>query len=89
MIVTKSYLEGELASLYEERLKLERMSEARACKVYQADCKDEIIESLNEEISYYEGRIEEFERAEERKRELEGYCPCVDPAFFTWEDSYR
>lgn len=59
--MTRTRIEKELNGLYADLENLERIDEATACEVYSVDCKDDIIECINEEIKFYEKELEELE----------------------------
>lgn len=56
--MTRTQIEKELNGLYADLENLERIDEATACEVYSVDCKDDIIECINEEIKFYEKELE-------------------------------
>lgn len=59
--MTRTQIERELNGLYADLENLERIDEATACEAYSVDCKDDIIECINEEIKFYEKELEELE----------------------------
>ena len=57
MIMTTYELQQGLNALYRDLETAESMDEETACKVYNVDCKAEIIEVIKEEIATYESLL--------------------------------
>ena len=58
MIMTTYELQQGLNALYRDLETAESMDEETACKVYNVDCKAEIIEVIKEEIETYEAILQ-------------------------------
>ena len=58
MIMTTYELQQGLNALYRDLETAEGMDEETACKVYNVDCKAEIIEVIKEEIETYEAILQ-------------------------------
>jgi hypothetical protein len=54
MIMTHYELEQGLNALYRDLDNVENMDETTACRVYNVDCKADIIEVIQEEIETYQ-----------------------------------
>ena len=54
MIMTRYEIEQGLDALYRDLNNVQNMDEETACKVYNVDCKADIIEVIEEEIDTYE-----------------------------------
>lgn len=54
MIMTRYELEQGLNALYRDLDNVENMDETTACRVYNVDCKADIIEVMQEEIETYQ-----------------------------------
>lgn len=50
-------LQCGLEALYRDLDRIESMSEEEVCKIYNADCKSDIIEVIEEEIATYESLL--------------------------------
>ncbi len=54
MIMTRYEIEQGLDALYRDLDNVQNMDEETACRVYNVDCKADIIEVIKEEIDTYE-----------------------------------
>ena len=54
-------LQCGLEALYRDLDRIESMSEEEVCKIYNADCKSDIIEVIEEEIAIYKRLLEPLE----------------------------
>ena len=54
MIMTRYEIEQGLDALYRDLNNVQNMDEETACRVYNVDCKADIIEVIEEEIDTYE-----------------------------------
>lgn len=57
-------LQQGLNALYRDLERIEYMSEEEVCKTYNADCKSDIIEVIEEEIATYKKLLEPIEEDE-------------------------
>lgn len=86
-IENKREYEEELCKLYDERENIERLDEETVCRAYNADSKDEILQITEEEIRYYEEKLEAIEEWEEEEEDAER--TGVDPGFANMADYIR
>lgn len=74
----------ELNDLLAKYSLVSAMTEEQACEFMNADSKEEALEAIQEEISYYRCKVEEKE-LEERGT----YFGGLDEAFGSWEQVNR
>ena len=61
MIMNRIQLQCGLDALERDLERIESMSEEEVCKIYNADCKSDIIEVIEEEIATYKKLLEPIE----------------------------
>jgi len=61
MIMNRIQLQQGLNALYRDLENVRSMSETEVCKTYNADCKSDIIEVIEEEIATYKKLLEPIE----------------------------
>ena len=61
MIMNRIQLQCGLDALDRDLERIESMSEEEVCKTYNADCKSDIIEVIEEEIATYKRLLEPIE----------------------------
>lgn len=62
--MTRYEIENELSHLYNLLEQVNMANEITACILCNTDTKQEAVESIQQSIDYYEGRIKEIEDAE-------------------------
>lgn len=73
MIMTRYELEQGLNALYRDLDNVENMDETTACRVYNVDCKADIIEVIQEEIETYQA-ILGFDAKEDDGMDYDALC---------------
>ena len=74
-------IDKKLSSLYKELEQVEMANELTACILCNTDTKQEAIETIQQEIDYYEGQLTEIEEYENRET---NYERTADKPYLCW-----
>ncbi len=74
-------IDKKLSSLYKELEQVEMANELTACILCNTDTKQEAIETIQQEIDYYEGQLKEIEEYENRET---NYERTADKPYLCW-----
>ncbi len=74
MIMTRYEIEQGLNAIYKDLNNVRNMDEATVCRVYNVDCKADIIEVIEEEIDTYEAILSEPDTSEDKDMDYDALC---------------
>ena len=74
MIMTRCEIEQGLNALYRDLDHVQNMDEETARRVYNVDCKADIIEVIEEEIDTYEAILSEPDTSEDKDMDYDALC---------------
>lgn len=74
MIMTRYEIEQGLNALYRDLDNAQNMDEETACRVYNVDCKADIIEVIEEEINTYEAILSGPDTGEDNDMDYDALC---------------
>ena len=77
--MTRYEIEQGLNALYKDLDNAENMDEATACRVYNVDCKADIIEAINDDIKIYEDILCD------NSRRTTNYQRTADEPYLCWQ----
>lgn len=81
MIMTRYEIENNLTSLYRELDTVNSMDEETVKRCCNADCKNDAIEAIKENINCYECALKELDENENRKL---NYSKTADAPYLCW-----
>lgn len=79
--MTRNQIEQELNRLYREQEKAEMANELSACILFNTDSKADALQSISEEIEYYEGLLNEIDKYTHR---ITNYERTADCPYLAW-----